>query len=69
MGVKIAGARNYFLKGDGSRLQHAALQYAMDLLHARGYTMMDVPHMVKYEAMMGTSYFPGGEEQAYKLDD
>ena len=30
---------------------------------------MDPPHLVKYEAMLGTGYFPGGEEQAYKLDD
>jgi seryl-tRNA synthetase len=68
-GVKIAGARNYFLKGDGARLQHAVLQFAMDLLHKRGYTVMDVPHLVNYGAMEGTSYFPGGEEQAYHLDD
>ena len=67
-GVKIAGARNYFLKGDGMRLQHAVLQLAMDLLHGQGYTLMDVPHIVNYDAMVGTSYFPGGEEQAYHLD-
>ncbi len=68
-GAKIAGARNYFLKGDGTRLQHAILNFAMDLLHKRGYALMDVPHIVKYGAMMGTSYFPGGEEQAYHLDE
>jgi seryl-tRNA synthetase len=67
-GVKIAGSRNYFLKGDGARLQHALLSLAMDLLHKKGFTLMDPPHIVKYEAMMGTSYFPGGEEQAYQLD-
>lgn len=68
-GVKVAGARNYFLKGDGARLQHAALSFAMDLLHRKGYTLMEPPHVVKYFAMEGTSYFPGGEEQAYHLDD
>ncbi len=68
-GVKIAGARNYFLKGDGVRLQHAVLSLAMDLLHERGYTLMEPPHIVKYSAMMGTSYFPGGEDQAYHLDE
>jgi seryl-tRNA synthetase len=67
--VKIAGARNYFLKGDGARLQHAVLQFALDLLHKKGFVIMDPPHMVKYEAMMGTGYFPGGEDQAYRLDD
>jgi seryl-tRNA synthetase len=68
-GVNIAGARSYFLKGDGARLQHAVMSLAMDVLHKRGYTLMDPPHIVKYEAMMGTGYFPGGEEMAYRLDD
>lgn len=68
-GVKVSGARNYFLKGDGVRLVHAMMSLAMDRLHERGYTLMDPPHIVKYEAMMGTSYFPGGEEQAYRLDE
>jgi len=68
-GVKIAGARNYFLKGDGARLQHAVLSLAMDTLHRKGFTLMDPPHIVKWDAMMGTSYFPGGEDQAYHLDE
>jgi seryl-tRNA synthetase len=68
-GVKIAGARNYFLKGDGALLQRAVLSLAIDQLVAKGYTIMDVPHLVRYAAMEGTSYFPGGEEQAYALDD
>ncbi|MCB0318022.1 MAG: serine--tRNA ligase [Bdellovibrionales bacterium] len=68
-GVKIAGARNYFLKGDGARLQDAVMMLAKDLLYKRGYTLFDVPHIVKWDAMMGTSYFPGGEDQAYHLDE
>jgi seryl-tRNA synthetase len=68
-GVKISGARNYFLKGDGARIVHALMQLALDHLHKQNYILMDPPHIVKYDAMMGTSYFPGGEEQAYHLDD
>jgi seryl-tRNA synthetase len=68
-GVKVAGARNYFLKGDGARLQRAVLDFALDLLHDKGYIIMDPPHIVNYEAMEGTSYFPGGEEQAYNLGE
>lgn len=68
-GVNVAGARNYFLKGDGARLQHAVLQLAMDLLQSKNYTIMDCPHIVLYESMMGTGYFPGGEEMAFHLDD
>lgn len=68
-GVKIGGSRSYFLKGDGARLSQALMQYAMNLIHERGYTLMEAPHIVKYEAMYGTSYFPGGEDQAYALDE
>jgi seryl-tRNA synthetase len=68
-GVKIAGSRSYFLKGDGMRLQHAVMTFTMDTLHKRGFTLMDPPHIVGYDAMCGTSYFPGGEDQAYRLDE
>lgn len=68
-GVKIAGARNYFLKGDGARLHRAVLSFAQDFIAKRGYTLMDVPHIVNYEAMKGTGYFPGGEEMSYHFDE
>ncbi|RIL12483.1 MAG: serine--tRNA ligase [Proteobacteria bacterium] len=68
-GVKVSGARNYFLKGDLARLQHAVMNLALDVLHKKGYLIMEPPHIVQYRAMMGTSYFPGGEEQAYQLDE
>lgn len=68
-GVKIAGTRGYFLKGDGMRLQHAMMSLAMDVLHKGGYTLMDPPHIVNWNAMMATGYFPGGEESAYHLDE
>ena len=68
-GVKVAGARSYFLKGLGARLQHAVLQCALDMLEKRGFEVFEPPHIVKYETMRGTSYFPGGEESAYHLDE
>ncbi len=67
-GVKIAGSRNYFLLGDGARLHHAVLQFAKDFICKRNFTLVEPPHLVRYEAMSGTGYFPGGEEQAYHLD-
>jgi seryl-tRNA synthetase len=68
-GVRIAGSRSYFLTGNGARLQHAVLSLAFDLLYKKGYTLMDPPHIVKYDAMMGTGYLPGDEDAAYRLDD
>lgn len=65
--VKMAGSRSYFLKGDGARLELAILMFTLDSLTKKGYTAFLPPLMVNYEAMMGTSYFPGGEEQAYAI--
>jgi seryl-tRNA synthetase len=67
-GVKLAGTRSYFLKGDGARLHWAALQFAMDVMVARGYTPMSVPLLMKDEAMCGTGYYPGSEEQTYRME-
>lgn len=66
-GVKIGGSRFYFLKGDGARLELAVLQYTIDSLVKKGFTLFLPPVLANYDAMMGTSYFPGGEEQAYAV--
>ena len=67
-GVKLAGSRSYFLKGDGARLHWAVLQFAMDVMIARGYTPMSVPLLMRDEAMRGTGYYPGSEEQTYRME-
>jgi seryl-tRNA synthetase len=67
-GVKLAGSRNYFLKGDGALLHWAALRFAMDLMVGRGYVPLSVPLLMKDEAMRGTGYYPGSEEQTYRME-
>ena len=67
-GVKLAGTRNYFLKGDGALLHWAVLRYAMDYMVGKGYTPMSVPLLMRDEVMMGTGYFPGSEEQTYQME-
>ena len=67
-GVKLAGSRSYFLKGDGALLHWAVLRFAMDYMIGRGYTPMSVPLLMKDEAMRGTGYFPGAEEQTYQME-
>ena len=64
-GVKIAGARSYFLKGDGARLELAVLQFALDSLTKKGWTLFSPPLMANWECLMGTGFFPGAEEQTY----
>ena len=67
-GVKLAGSRNYFLKGDGAMLHWAVLRLAMDVMVGRGYVPMSVPLLMKDEAMRGTGYYPGSEEQTYRME-
>lgn len=67
-GVKLAGTRNYFLKGDGALLHWAVLRFAMDFMVGRGYTPMSVPLLMKNETMIGTGFFPGSEEQTYRME-
>ncbi len=67
-GVKLAGARNYFLKGDGALLHWAVLRFAMDSMLGKGYVPLSVPLLMKDEAMRGTGYYPGSEDQTYRME-
>ena len=67
-GVKLAGTRNYFLKGAGAMLHWAVLRFATDFMVGRGYTPMLPPMLMRNEAMAGTGYFPGAEEQTYQME-
>ena len=67
-GVRLAGTRNYFLKGDGTLLHWAVLRFAMDFMVGRGYMPLAVPLLMKDEAMRGTGYYPGSEEQTYRIE-
>lgn len=67
-GVKVAGTRNYFLKGRGLYLHRAVQQLALDLLTEKGYMTMDVPLMMREETLYNTGFFPLGREQTYHLE-
>ncbi len=63
--TRIAGSRTYFLKNAGALLELSVLRLSLDHMTAKGYSPMLVPNLVRREAMEGTAYFPGGEDQAY----
>jgi seryl-tRNA synthetase len=67
--ARLAGSRNYVLRGDLALLEDALLRYAVDLMVSKGFTLLSVPTLVRSEIMVGTGYFPGGEEQAYRTDE
>ena len=67
-GVKLAGTRNYILKGDGALLHWAVLRFAMDFMVDKGYVPMSVPLLMKDQTMIGTGFFPGSEDQTYRME-
>lgn len=67
-GVKLAGTRNYFLKGDGALLHWSVLRFAMDTMVRKGYVPLSVPMLMRNEIMQGTAFFPGGEDQTYRME-
>ena len=67
--ARLSGSRNYVLRGDLSLLEGAVMRFALDRMVAKGFVPLSVPTLVRSEAMVGTGYFPGGEEQAYRCDE
>ncbi|GAK40228.1 seryl-tRNA synthetase [Paenibacillus sp. TCA20] len=66
-GVKVGGSRSYYLKGDGVLLHRAVQQLALDIVMKHGFVPMEVPIMVREEALENTGFFPTGRDQTYEL--
>ncbi len=66
-GVKLAGSRNYILKGAGCLLHRAVLSLAHDTMVAKGFEPLTVPVMTREETFLGTGWFPEGKEQVYQV--
>ncbi len=63
-GAKVAGAKFYYLKGDLALLEQAITQYVLNILVAKGFNFMTVPHMVNARTMMGTGFAPRTSDQS-----
>ncbi len=65
-GVKLSGSRFYVLKGLGSRLQRALINFMLDLHTAEhGYNEVYPPFMVKRECMVGSGNLPKFADNLY----
>jgi len=67
--AKLAGARFYFLKNEAVILAQAIARYALDILIRAGYTPITPPNLLHGKALEWAGYFPGGEEDAYKIEN
>ena len=64
---RFAGQRSYALVRQGAILELAVTRLAVDMLAARGLSIVLPPVMVKERAMTGTGFFPLGREEAYSI--
>ncbi len=68
-GVKIAGTRNYVLRGDGARLQRAIITWMLDLhTQKHGYSEVYPPFMVSEAMLYGTGSLPKFGDGLFKLE-
>jgi seryl-tRNA synthetase len=67
---RLAGARFALLKGFGSKLSRALVNFFLDLHTQRhGYTEVLPPFMVNSKAMTGTGQLPKFKEDLFKIDN
>ena len=66
-GAKVSGARFYFLKGAGMRLELALMTAALDLAAAHGFTPMTTPTLVTPQVMGGTGFLGAHADEIYHL--
>ena len=68
--ARLSGARFSLLKGFGSRLSRALVNFFLDLhTQKHGYTEVLPPFMVNSAAMQGTGQLPKFKEDLFKIED
>ncbi|SEB45020.1 seryl-tRNA synthetase [Paramicrobacterium humi] len=67
-GTKVSGARFYYLKGIGARLEIALMSLGLDRALAAGFTPLITPTLVKPEIMSGTGFLGEHADEVYKLE-
>ena len=67
-GVKVSGARFYYLTGIGAQLELALVNLAMSFAAECGFTAMIPPALVKPRAMEGTGFLGQAAQDVYHLE-
>ena len=66
-GVKLAGSRQYLLRGVGARLQRALITWSLDVLVSEfGYEEVYPPFMVRSGCMIGTGNLPKFGDELFR---
>lgn len=67
--AKTSGARFYFLKGDLVKMNYALIQFAIDFLKKKNYTLIQTPYMINRKAMEGAIIISDFRDVIYKVED
>jgi len=68
-GAKVSGSQFYFLKNDAVKLELDLLQFGINFLEKKGFTIVMTPDLAKSRFYLGTGYAPKGDEaQIYEID-
>ncbi len=66
--ARMSGSRFGYLLGKAVLVEFALVRFALDHLTGAGFTPVVPPVLVREEAVFGTGFFPGDEEQVYKTE-
>jgi seryl-tRNA synthetase len=66
-GAHVMGHRGYFLKNYGVLLNQALINYGLNFLWKKGFTLMQTPFMMKKEVMAETCQLSQFDEELYKV--
>lgn len=66
-GANVMGHRGYFLKNWGVRLNQALINYGLDFLAAKQYTLLQTPFLMRKEVMAKTCQLSDYDDQLYKV--
>ncbi|MFS0912028.1 serine--tRNA ligase [Microbacterium sp. 179-I 3D2 NHS] len=67
-GAKVSGARFYFLRGIGARLEIALMNLALDKALQNGFVPLITPTLVRPDIMQGTGFLGEHADEVYHLD-
>ena len=67
--AKVAGARFFFLKGAGVLLDMALMQFALEEMVNKGYTLIEPPYLMKHEPYEGVTSLGDFVDVLYKIEN
>jgi seryl-tRNA synthetase len=67
--AKVAGARFYYLKNDLVRLNWAIVNFALDHMRQRGFTLIQPPYLLRRDTVQGAVDLSDFEDVIYKIEN